>query len=55
MAVVAIAMSDSRRVVFGICASRCVVAVLQAGNHSYRCRGGDYGAEAKEYDRVCEG
>jgi hypothetical protein len=55
MSVVAISMSDSRRVVLGFRASRCVVAVLQARSHSYRCRGGDYGADAEEHDRVCEG
>jgi hypothetical protein len=53
--VVAISMSDRRRVVFGFCAGRSVVVVLQARSHSYRCRGGDYGAESEEHDRVCEG
>jgi len=55
MIVVAISMSDRRRVVFGFCASRCMMVVVQARSHSYRCRGGDYGAETEEYDRVCEG
>jgi hypothetical protein len=55
MTVVAVSMPDRRRVVSGLCTSRSVVIVLQAGSHSYRCRGGDYGAETEEHDRVCEG
>jgi hypothetical protein len=54
MIVLAFCMSGSRRVVFGFCASRSVVVVAQARSRSYRCRGGDYGAESEEHDRVCE-
>lgn len=52
---IVVSMSDRRRVVFRFCGSRSVVVVLQAGSDSDRCRGGDYGAETEENDRVCEG
>jgi hypothetical protein len=55
MITVAISVPDRRRVVFGLRAGRSVVVVSQARSHSYRCRGGDYGTEAEEHDRVGEG
>lgn len=55
MIVVAVFTSDVRPVVFGFCGNRRMVAVLQTGSDSHRCRGSDHGADAEEHHRVCKG
>jgi len=55
MIVVAIVLSDARLVVFGLCARRLMVAVLQTRGHSCSCRGSDHGAGAEVHNRVRKG
>ena len=55
MIVVAIVMSDARVVVFGFCAGRRMVVVLQTRSHSDSCGGSDHGAGAEEHNRVGKG
>ena len=55
MIVMAIVMSDARLVVFGFCAGRRMVVVLQTRGHSYSRRGSDYAPGAEEHNRVRKG
>lgn len=52
MILVAIFVSDAGLVMFGFCAGRRMVTVLQTRSHSYSCRGSDHGAGAEEHNHV---